>query len=102
MRRASIAGSLSAMSTASSQARASWSRAMPSLGPLRSVASIRNFSVGLHWDVWGEDERDFDLEDERAVRDQFARQLDAFHELMGRQPTHVDTHRHAHRKWNGA
>jgi predicted glycoside hydrolase/deacetylase ChbG (UPF0249 family) len=57
-------------------------------------------SVGLHWDVWGEDEREFDLDDTRAVRDEFRRQVDAFHNLLGRAPTHVDTHRHAHRKWN--
>ena len=54
--------------------------------------------IGLHWDCWGEDEREFDMSDERAVREEFARQLDAFHELMGRGPTHVDTHRHAHRE----
>ncbi len=55
--------------------------------------------VGLHWDAWGEDEREFDLDDERAVRDEFHRQLDEFQRLMGRLPSHVDTHRHAHRKW---
>ena len=55
-------------------------------------------AIGLHWDVWGEDEREFTMSDERAVRDEFARQLDAFHELMGRGPTHVDSHRHAHRQ----
>jgi len=54
--------------------------------------------VGLHWDVWGEDEREFDLGDHGAVRDEFSRQLDRFHQLMGRAPTHVDSHRHAHRE----
>ena len=58
-------------------------------------------SVGLHWDVWGEDERDFDLDNTAAVRDEFHRQIDLFLQLMGRLPTHVDTHRHAHLKWNG-
>jgi predicted glycoside hydrolase/deacetylase ChbG (UPF0249 family) len=53
-------------------------------------------SVGLHWDVWGEDEREFDMTKERAVRDEFHRQLDMFRSLLGRDPTHVDTHRHAH------
>ena len=62
------------------------SRAHPGLG------------VGLHWDVWGEDEREFDLADGAAVRSEFARQLERFHELMGRPPTHVDSHRHAHRE----
>jgi predicted glycoside hydrolase/deacetylase ChbG (UPF0249 family) len=53
--------------------------------------------VGLHWDVWGEDEREFDLSDREAVRDEFRRQLDEFVRLLGRMPTHVDSHRHAHR-----
>jgi chitin disaccharide deacetylase len=57
-----------------------------------------DLAIGLHWDVWGEDDRSFDLADERAVRDEFARQLETFHELMGRGPTHVDSHRHAHRE----
>lgn len=55
-------------------------------------------AVGLHWDVWGEDERAFDIEDIPAVRDEFRRQLDRFHQLLGRMPTHVDSHRHAHRE----
>jgi predicted glycoside hydrolase/deacetylase ChbG (UPF0249 family) len=58
-------------------------------------------SIGLHWDVWGEDEREFDLDDETAIRDEFERQLEEFQRLLGRMPTHVDTHRHAHRKWGG-
>jgi chitin disaccharide deacetylase len=53
-------------------------------------------AIGLHWDVIGEDDRDFDLGDERAVREEFARQLDRFQALMGRLPTHVDSHRHTH------
>jgi chitin disaccharide deacetylase len=59
-----------------------------------------DLSIGLHWDCWGEDEREFDLTDETAIREEFERQLDEFRSLMGRDPTHVDTHRHAHRKWD--
>jgi len=55
-------------------------------------------SIGLHWDVWGEDEREFDIDDVRAVRGEFHRQLDQFHSLVGRMPTHIDSHRHAHRE----
>jgi predicted glycoside hydrolase/deacetylase ChbG (UPF0249 family) len=55
-------------------------------------------AIGLHWDVWGEDEREFDTEDIDAVRREYARQLDAFRQMMGRDPTHVDSHRHAHRE----
>jgi predicted glycoside hydrolase/deacetylase ChbG (UPF0249 family) len=57
-------------------------------------------SLGLHWDVCGEDERSFDLRDLGAVRDEFGRQVDAFDRLVGRRPTHVDSHRHAHRTEN--
>jgi predicted glycoside hydrolase/deacetylase ChbG (UPF0249 family) len=53
-------------------------------------------AVGLHWDVWGEDERAFDLGDADGVRSEFRRQLDAFHTLTGTWPTHVDSHKHAH------
>jgi predicted glycoside hydrolase/deacetylase ChbG (UPF0249 family) len=59
-------------------------------------------SVGLHWDVWGEDERTFDLRDLQAVRDEFRRQVDEFVRLLGRLPTHVDSHQHAHRKKSAA
>lgn len=55
-------------------------------------------AIGLHWDVWGEDEREFDVEDLPAVSDEFHRQLDEFYRLVGRMPTHVDSHRHAHRE----
>jgi chitin disaccharide deacetylase len=54
-------------------------------------------AIGLHWDVWGEDEREFDTSDVPAVRDEFARQLEEFRRLTDRDPTHVDSHRHAHR-----
>jgi len=53
-------------------------------------------AIGLHWDVWGEDEREFDTRDLPAVKDEFRRQVDEFHRRMGRMPTHVDSHRHAH------
>src|SRR5262245_25656118 len=48
-------------------------------------------AIGLHWDVCGEDEREFDTDDLPAVRDEF-------HRLLGRPPTHVDSHRHVHRE----
>jgi predicted glycoside hydrolase/deacetylase ChbG (UPF0249 family) len=62
------------------------SREYPSLG------------LGLHWDVWGEEEREFPLDNHVAVRAEIERQLDAFHRLVGRMPTHVDSHQHAHRR----
>lgn len=57
-----------------------------------------SLALGLHWDVWGEDEREFDTTDTVAVRDEFRRQLDRFHDLLGSLPTHVDSHRHVHRE----
>ncbi len=66
-----------------------------------AVAQTRDhprLSIGLHFDVWGEDEREFDTRNIPALRDEFARQLDAFRAMTGRDPTHVDSHRHAHRE----
>ena len=57
-----------------------------------------DLSIGLHFDVWGEDERDFDTHDIPATRDEFRRQFDRFAALLGRPPTHIDSHRHAHRE----
>src|SRR5215813_30112 len=73
-------------------------------GAVQQAASMsRNYpelALGLHWDVWGEDEREFDLDNFQAVRDEFHRQLDRFYGLFSRMPTHVDSHRHAHRAKN--
>lgn len=68
--------------------------------PTDAAARVRDhpdLAVGLHFDVWGEDERDFDMDDAAAVRDEFHRQVDLFEHLLGYLPTHVDSHRHAHR-----
>jgi predicted glycoside hydrolase/deacetylase ChbG (UPF0249 family) len=55
-------------------------------------------AVGLHFDVVGEDDKSFDLDDAAAVGAEFRRQLALFHDLLGRAPTHVDSHRHTHRR----
>jgi predicted glycoside hydrolase/deacetylase ChbG (UPF0249 family) len=68
---------------------------------VEAVAMSRDLptlAIGLHWDVCGEDEREFDLNDPAAIRDEFRRQLDEFHRLLDRMPTHVDSHRHVHRE----
>jgi len=65
-----------------------------------AVAMARDhpaLALGLHWDVWGENEREFDVEDAGAVRGEISRQLEEFERLVGRPPTHVDSHMHAHR-----
>src|SRR5205085_6007546 len=66
-----------------------------------AVAMSRDYpalTIGLHWDVWGEDERVFDLRNAASIRAEFRRQLDEFERLLGRMPTHIDSHRHAHRE----
>jgi predicted glycoside hydrolase/deacetylase ChbG (UPF0249 family) len=57
-----------------------------------------DLAIGLHWDVWGEDEREFSTKNHAAVRDEFRRQLDEFDRFFRRLPSHVDSHRHAHRE----
>jgi predicted glycoside hydrolase/deacetylase ChbG (UPF0249 family) len=57
-----------------------------------AVSLSRDFpglSIGLHFDVCGEDERTFDLDDLSAVRAEYYRQLDQFHNLMKRPPTRM-------------
>jgi len=63
------------------------------------------FSVGLHFDVaewrfekgeWKLAYRVIDPGDSAAIRAEFERQLGSFQRLMGRTPTHLDSHQHAH------
>jgi len=65
-------------------------------GAVELAGEHPDLAIGLHWDVWGEDERSFDLDDPAAVRGEVRRQLDLFQDRMGRPPTHVDSHKHAH------
>lgn len=62
-------------------------------------------SVGLHFDAgeWryddGEWKAAYEVVDSRgrdAVADELARQLATFEELLGRAPTHLDSHQHMH------
>jgi predicted glycoside hydrolase/deacetylase ChbG (UPF0249 family) len=59
-------------------------------------AASPNLAVGLHWDVVGEDDRAFPLGDRPSVRRELEAQLERFFELIGRAPTHIDSHRHTH------
>ncbi|CAN5833848.1 chitin disaccharide deacetylase [soil metagenome] len=63
---------------------------------VRLAADNPELAIGLHWDVIGEDEREFDLRDHAAVESEFDRQLECFVAVMGRMPAHVDSHRHLH------
>jgi chitin disaccharide deacetylase len=62
------------------------------------AGDLPDLSVGLHWDVIGEDERTFDTYDWPAVRKEIDLQLEEFQDLLGRPPTHIDSHRHLHRQ----
>lgn len=63
-------------------------------------------SLGLHFDLgewafregaWESVYRVVPREDFESVRAEAARQLDLFRRLVGRDPTHIDSHQHAHR-----
>ena len=63
------------------------------------------FSIGLHFELgewryssgeWLLAYRVADAEDPAAVEAELAQQLELFHDLMGRAPTHLDSHQHVH------
>ena len=64
-------------------------------------------AVGLHFDAgeWyldGEEWKPYyevvDLDDVDATLAELQRELDQFHDLMGRGPTHIDSHQHVHQR----
>ncbi len=56
-------------------------------------------SIGLHLDLDGEDVvARVAFDDAPAVRAELERQLAAFQALLGRPPTHVDSHHHVHER----
>jgi len=75
-------------------------------GAKEAAAMAGNLSVGLHLDLCEWEYRDeqwqlkysvVPVDDVRVVSEEVGRQLDAFHSLMGRAPTHLDSHQHIHR-----
>jgi len=74
-----------------------------------AVAAAREhpqLGIGLHVDLgewefasdeWRATYDVVDTDDPDAVEEELARQLDAFHSLVGREPTHLDSHQHVHR-----
>jgi predicted glycoside hydrolase/deacetylase ChbG (UPF0249 family) len=67
-------------------------------------------SVGLHLDLgewtvideaWRPAYQVVPTDDAEAVAQEIARQLDLFRRLMGRDPTHLDSHQHVHRSEPG-
>src|SRR5260370_1012884 len=62
--------------------------------------------VGLHVDLgewvfsegeWKPKYQVVPTDDEAAVRAEVSHQIDLFHALMGKPPTHLDSHQHVHR-----
>jgi predicted glycoside hydrolase/deacetylase ChbG (UPF0249 family) len=69
-------------------------------GAEQAVALARRhpgLSLGLHWDLDAGGSPVVDFEDAAAVRRELAAQLDRFRELVGRGPTHLDSHHNVHR-----
>jgi predicted glycoside hydrolase/deacetylase ChbG (UPF0249 family) len=74
-----------------------------------AVAAARphpRLAIGLHLDLgewryrdgeWILTDAVVDTDDRFAVADEVARQLRAFRAIVGRDPTHVDSHQHVHR-----
>lgn len=54
-------------------------------------------AVGLHVNFTNEAQRLIDLEDPDACRNELRQQYQRFQDLLGRKPTHLDSHQHVHR-----
>lgn len=72
---------------------------------VRTAASLPSLAVGLHldlgqWDYvdgeWTEDYRRCDTESRDAVDSECRAQLARFRSLVGRDPSHLDSHQHVH------
>lgn len=58
---------------------------------------LPELSVGLHVNFTNEARRLIDFYDRQVARDELRRQLDRYVALLGRLPTHLDSHQHVHR-----
>jgi chitin disaccharide deacetylase len=81
-----------------------WPAARKAAACARNYASL---SLGLHFDFgewiccngsWSKLYEVVPEEDVRAVKDEAWKQLDEFRRLIGRNPTHLDSHQHIHRR----
>jgi predicted glycoside hydrolase/deacetylase ChbG (UPF0249 family) len=64
---------------------------------VRMSADLPDLSIGLHVNFTNEAQQLFDFDDPKVCRDELRSQFDRFVELMGRLPTHIDSHQHVHR-----
>lgn len=70
-------------------------------GTLEAVgmaAERKALSLGLHVNFTNEAERLVEFDDPPVCRRELRRQFDRFVELVGRLPTHLDSHQHIHRR----
>jgi len=81
-------------------------RAPAAAAAARAVRMLPGLSVGLHLDLaeWEHDGEQWrplyevvDTSDAEAVAAELGRQLDRFAVLVGRAPSHLDSHQHVHR-----
>ena len=80
-----------------------WPGAAEAAGPARARPSL---SIGLHVDLgewictegaWKPSYERVSVSDPEAVEREVRRQLELFRSLVGRDPTHLDSHQHVHR-----
>lgn len=73
----------------------------------RLAQEFPSLDVGLHVDLgewlyregeWIEAHQVVQLDDEAAVHREILEQVETFHQLMGRKPSHLDSHQHVHRR----
>jgi predicted glycoside hydrolase/deacetylase ChbG (UPF0249 family) len=69
---------------------------------VREAATRPRLGIGIHVAFDDEGHWHVDMNDRRAVARELDRQLDAFVRLVGRPPTHIDSHHHAHMRFNVA
>jgi predicted glycoside hydrolase/deacetylase ChbG (UPF0249 family) len=70
-------------------------------GTAEAVSMARerpHLSVGLHVNFTNEAERLVEFDDPEVCRVALREQFDRYCELMGRKPTHLDSHQHIHRR----
>lgn len=81
-------------------------RAAAAADAVRNSREFPNLSIGLHVDLGGWTYRDgrwaelysvVPRDDLAAVKTEIGQQLESFRQLLGRDPTHIDSHQHVHR-----
>jgi predicted glycoside hydrolase/deacetylase ChbG (UPF0249 family) len=64
---------------------------------VRLSQELPDLSIGLHVNFTNEAQRLVEYDDPQICRDELRKQFDRFVQLMGRLPTHIDSHQHVHR-----